>query len=83
VARVLQHRYGDELELVDAWDLIRVRTDAGVDPIAIRVRFVRTHRPGRERTNILRACESFLNQYLGATAAGGFRLVDVDAEEVA
>jgi len=85
VMGALHLRFGDELELVNAWDLLRTSTLDETEPLAIRVRFARTHRPRHERRIVLRACESFLNQYLGPTATGGLRLVDVDAarEEIA
>jgi hypothetical protein len=79
VREVLRMRFPQELELVDAWDLLPWDGPASGEPLSVRVRFLRPHRPARERRVMLAAAGSFLRQYLGPTPVGDFQLADVDA----
>jgi hypothetical protein len=76
---VLRHRFGDEIELVDAWDLLRATDEPAGGSLTVRIRFLRAHRPPAERRAILEACGSFLRHYLGSAPWTELRLVDVEA----
>src|SRR5207249_892198 len=49
VQTMVRERFGDEIELVDAWDLLRWSEEGSGDPLLVRVRFLRAHRPPAER----------------------------------
>jgi hypothetical protein len=78
--RALAARYGEELELVDAWDLLRTTFSGEFSPLCVRVRFLRGERSTAERRSILRAAQRFVGLYLGPEPAARVRLQDVDAE---
>lgn len=81
VESTLTARFGDELELVDSWDLLRTSVSDELEPLCVRVRFVRGERSTGERRAILRAAQRFVALYLGDEIAARVRLQDVDAPE--
>jgi hypothetical protein len=78
VSQALRAGFGDELELFDAWDLLRTREEHLFGPLNVRVRFRRNDRGQAERDAILRAAESCLNRYVGESGAATIVLRDVE-----
>jgi hypothetical protein len=79
VSQALRTGFGDELELLDPWDLLRTREDGLIGPLNVRVRFRRSDRGPSERDAILRAAESCLNRYVGESATARIVLRDVES----
>ena len=78
VGRVLGVLLGNELALVDEWDLLRRNEDDVTQPLFVRVRFLRPERTATERRAITVAAQGFLSHYLEGGSAGSIVLSDVE-----
>ena len=76
VATLVEHIFGNALELVDPADLVRFGAADRAEPLMVRVRFKPPFRSRPERAALLEACQSVLADYLRSDDFGGFCMME-------